>query len=96
MTTNLDYLKEINTGKLKNAERRVEVYSTDKKLKLYYNAQMLDEATEDLMFHRQLAIVINNIYKWYELLKIDGGNTKHQVLVDIEKLIGYSNIKDKN
>ncbi len=30
--------------------------------------------------------------RWAELLKIDGGNTKHQVLVDIEKLIGYSNI----
>ena len=34
--------------------------------------------------------------KWAELLKIDGGNTKHQVLVDLEKFIEYSNIKENN
>lgn len=30
---------------------------------------------------------INTLKKWQKLLKMDGGNTKHQVLVDIEKLL---------
>lgn len=34
--------------------------------------------------------------RWAELLKIDGGNTKHQVLVDLEKFIEYSNTKESN
>ena len=62
-----------------------------------------EEAIEDLnLVHQACEKALNydrlksKMGKWYELLKIDGGNTKHQVLVDLEKFIEYSNIKENN
>lgn len=45
----------------------------------------------DYMLKEQSTRFLQKCERWAELLKIDGGNTKHQVLVDLEKFIEYSN-----
>ena len=49
----------------------------------------------DNMIQKENVKFLKKCERWAELLKIDGGNTKHQVLVDLEKLLEYSNINDK-
>ena len=84
---NLKEIREITIGKLKNAKWRREVFNDAKKLKISHNQQMLNEAELDVEYYDRIFKILNKISKWYELLQIDGGNTKHQVVVDIEKLI---------
>ena len=88
---NLSELKDINKGKLKNAEWRKKVFEDAvKHVKISVNQNGLSEAKCDVEFYSTIEQIIKSIEKWYELLKLDGSNTKHQVVVDIEKMLEYS------
>lgn len=72
-------IDDIAYFKKNNAELRVynERLLNDNS-KLSYSKQKIKEDYDRLLKKLKL---------WYELLKIDGGNTKHQVVVDIESIL---------